>query len=96
MITDPRFEGYTSYIMTSYVDFVLSAGARVVPLIVNEGEESSLKKLNKLDAVLMPGGDGDYQDYGEFLYKKIVEFNDNGIFYPLYGICMGYENMVGY
>jgi hypothetical protein len=60
MKTDPRFDGYTSYIMHSYVDYMLSVGARVVPLIVNEGDESTLNKLNKLDAVVMPGGDGDY------------------------------------
>lgn len=36
MIDDPMFEGYSSYIMTSYVKFMESAGARVVPLIVDE------------------------------------------------------------
>ena len=36
MKTDPAFTGYTSYIMSSYVDFIMSAGARVVPLIYNE------------------------------------------------------------
>lgn len=39
MQTDPRFENYTSYIMDAYVDFLQSAGARVVPLMINEPEE---------------------------------------------------------
>ena len=61
MKPDPRFDGYGSYIMSSYVDAILAAGARAVPLIVNtDDEKTSLTKLSKLNGVLMPGGDGDY------------------------------------
>lgn len=38
-LNDTRFEGYNSYVMQAYVDFLQSAGARVVPLIVGEPEE---------------------------------------------------------
>jgi anthranilate/para-aminobenzoate synthase component II len=96
MLNDSRFANYNSYIMTSYVDYIQAQGARVVPLIVNETMEVSFEKLKKLNGVVMPGGDGDYQDYGGFLYEYIKQFNDEGTYYPLWGICMGYENMVGY
>ena len=59
MQPDPRFEGYTSYIMSSYVKFMESSGARVVPLIYGEPEDVTLEKLSKVDGVLFPGGDGD-------------------------------------
>lgn len=57
--------------MKSYVDFVEAAGARVVPLIVGESEEITLAKLKKLNGVLFPGGDGDYLEYGRFIYNTI-------------------------
>eukprot|EP00347_Sterkiella_histriomuscorum_P022553 403338055 len=91
-----EFQGYKSYIMKSYVDFVESAGARVVPLVVGEPEEVTLQKLQKLNGVVFPGGDGDYLEYGRYVFNAIKEFNDNGTFYPLWGTCMGYENIVSY
>ena len=33
---DPRFEGKSTYLMQAYVDFMESAGARVIPIIMND------------------------------------------------------------
>jgi len=33
MQNDTRFENYTTYIMSTYVNFLMAAGARIVPLI---------------------------------------------------------------
>jgi hypothetical protein len=33
---NPLFDGYNSYIMRAYVNFLESSGAQVVPLIINE------------------------------------------------------------
>ena len=41
-VNDPRFEGTDSYILAAYVKFMEAAGARVIPLIVNEPEEVML------------------------------------------------------
>jgi len=76
MKTDPRFAQYHSYIMSSYVDFVQSSGARVVPLIMNEMRDVTMDKLSKVNGVLMPGGDGDYLDYGQILYDQVKAYND--------------------
>ena len=57
--------------MQPYVDFVMSAGARVVPLIVNEPRNVTIDKLSRLNGVLMPGGDGDYLEYGRFIFDTI-------------------------
>ncbi|KAF8035267.1 hypothetical protein BT93_C1326 [Corymbia citriodora subsp. variegata] len=45
-----------SYIATSYVKFVESAGARVIPLIYNEPREVLFEKLNMVNGVLFTGG----------------------------------------
>jgi gamma-glutamyl hydrolase len=96
MQNDPRFAGYKSYIMSSNVEFLQSAGARVVPLIRDDPEEVTLDKLSKLDGVLYPGGDGNYTNFGRFVFEKVLEYNDKGVYYPILGICMGYENITVY
>jgi len=56
-------------------------------LILNEPKEVTLDKLSKLNGVLFPGGDGDYYDFGNFIYQAIKEYNDNGTYYPMWGTC---------
>ena len=82
--------------MTAYVQFMESAGARVVPLVVGESKEVTLEKLSKLNGVLFPGGDGDYLEFGRFIFETIKEYNDNGTFYPAWGTCLGYESFAIY
>ncbi|KDO36288.1 hypothetical protein CISIN_1g028817mg [Citrus sinensis] len=57
-----------SYIAASYVKFVESAGARVIPLIYNEPEEILFEKLKLVNGVLLTGG---WAKKG--LYFQIVE-----------------------
>jgi len=90
------FNGYNSYIMSSYVKFFEAAGARIVPLILGEPRQVTLDKLSKLNGVLFPGGDGDYLEFGRFIYNTIKEYNDNGTYYPLWGTCLGLENIAIY
>jgi gamma-glutamyl hydrolase len=96
MHNNSRFDNYTSYIMATFVVFMESAGARVIPFINGEPEDVALDKLNRVNGVLFPGGDGDYLEYGRFLFNKIKEINDNGTYLPAWGTCMGYENFAVY
>lgn len=89
-VDDPRFAGYETYMMAAYVKFLEAAGARVVPLILNDSIEVTLDKLSKLDGVLFPGGDGDYIDYGGKIMGTIMEYNNAGHFYPVWGTCLGF------
>jgi len=96
MKNDTRFKDYKTYIMKSYVTWVEALGARVIPLVNGEPESVTLDKLIKVNAVVFPGGDGDYLEYGRLIFNKVKEINDNGTYLPLWGTCMGYENMVSY
>ena len=49
-----------------------------------------------LNGVLFPGGGGDYFDKGKLVFDKIIEYNDAGLFYPMWGTCLGYEHFVAY
>ena len=96
MKSDPRFEGYTSYIMSDVVKYMEAQGARAVPLLVTESPETIKEKLSHIDGVLFPGGDGDNYDLGKLVLEEIIKYNDAGHFYPAWGTCLGYENMVAY
>ncbi|KAF7851317.1 hypothetical protein BT93_L4097 [Corymbia citriodora subsp. variegata] len=83
-----------SYIAASYVKFVESAGARVIPLIYNEPREVLFEKLNMVNGVLFTGGwakTGLYYETVEAIFKKVLAKNDAGDHFPLYAICLGFE-----
>ncbi|OAY54763.1 gamma-glutamyl hydrolase 2 isoform X5 [Manihot esculenta] len=83
-----------SYIAASYVKFVESAGARVIPLIYNEPREILFQKLNLVNGVLFTGGwakSGLYYDIAKAVFKKALAKNDAGYHFPLYAICLGFE-----
>ncbi|WCJ32297.1 Gamma-glutamyl hydrolase [Euphorbia peplus] len=83
-----------SYIAASYVKFVESAGARVIPLIYNEPAEVLFEKLNLVNGVLFTGGwakNGLYYDTVKAVFKQVLAKNDAGYHFPLYAICLGFE-----
>ena len=96
MLTDPRFENYTYYVMSSFVKFLEGAGARIVPLVPSMSQEETFARLQKLNGVFLPGGDGDYNDYARYIYGKLIELNDQGMYLPMWGTCMGYESIANF
>ena len=96
MQNDTRFANYTSYMMSSYVKFIEAQGARVVPIIYGEPKNVTLDKLAHIDGVLLPGGGGDDYELGKLVFEQIKKYNDEGHFYPAWGTCLGYENLVSY
>jgi len=77
---DPRYQGKTSYIMSSYIDFLKSAGARTVPLIFDGDHETELAKIDHLNGVFFCGGSGqgDYDVFGKKVFDKVKKMNDDG------------------
>ncbi|KAI3769361.1 hypothetical protein L6452_00462 [Arctium lappa] len=83
-----------SYIAASYVKFVESAGARVIPLIYNEPLEVLQSKLNLVNGVLFTGGSaktGLYFDVVQGIFNQVLKKNDAGDHFPLLAICLGFE-----
>ncbi|KAF9666690.1 hypothetical protein SADUNF_Sadunf16G0255000 [Salix dunnii] len=83
-----------SYIAASYVKFVESAGARVIPLIYNEPREILFEKLNLVNGVLFTGGwakTGLYFNTAKAIFKEVLARNDAGFHFPVYAICLGFE-----
>lgn len=90
-----------SYIAASYVKFVESAGARVIPIMIEESEDYYAEIVSKTNGLLFPGGgtslkDSGYARAGRTLWRLALEKNaQNGCSgpYPLFTICLGFELM---
>ena len=82
--------------MAAYVKYVQAQGARVVPIINGEDQNTTLDKIHHLDGVLLPGGGGDYFAKGSAVLDEVKKINDAGQFYPLWGTCQGYEFLTAY
>ncbi|XP_014472570.1 PREDICTED: chitobiosyldiphosphodolichol beta-mannosyltransferase-like [Dinoponera quadriceps] len=88
---------YHSYIAASYVKFVEGAGARPVPIWIGGNDSYYEDVLSKVNGVLWPGGstyfnqsDG-YADAGAAIYRIAKKINDRGEYFPILGICLGFE-----
>ncbi|XP_069702027.1 gamma-glutamyl hydrolase-like [Periplaneta americana] len=87
----------SSYIAASYVKFLEGAGARVVPVMINETKDYYRHIVDKVNGILLPGGatyfnatDG-YAEAGGELYHLAVEKNKQGDYFPIWGTCLGFE-----
>jgi len=73
-----------------------SSGARVVPLIYHGDMETELAKLPHLNGVLFAGGagGGGYLNFGKKIFDWAKEQNDQGNFFPLWGTCLGFQDLI--
>jgi gamma-glutamyl hydrolase len=87
-----------TYIPASYVKWVESAGARVVP-IPYDADKNTLKHLFEcINGLLLPGGDiylpgSLYYNNSKFLFDTILQANDRGDYFPIWGTCQGFEQL---
>ena len=98
---DYPFPG-TSFLSASYVKWVESAGARVVPLLIDLPLPSLLSTAKQFNGLLFPGGavaeynstTGTVTEYSEklcALYEMVKGENERGEWYPLWGTCLGMQ-----
>ncbi|KAK9830880.1 hypothetical protein WJX81_001350 [Elliptochloris bilobata] len=87
----------SSYIAASYVKFVESAGARVVPIKYDAPREEIEARVGKVNGLLLPGGSAPitpghlFYDTVSFLVNLTIAANDAGEYFPLHGTCLGLE-----
>lgn len=100
---DQQFVMYPdmSYLAESYVQWTEMGGARVVPVQVNRPYQELELLLGRLNGFLLPGGDDDLiKEDGSYtftmntacsLIKYIQKLNDEGLYYPIWATCQGFE-----
>ncbi|XP_030611820.1 gamma-glutamyl hydrolase [Archocentrus centrarchus] len=88
----------TAYIAASYVKFLESAGARVVPVMINRTLEEYKKLFNSINGILYPGGgvsivSSGYEKAAKIFYELAIEANNRGDYFPVWGTCLGFEQL---
>ena len=91
----------SAFIDAGYVKWVEMAGARVVPLIITQPWSELEYLVQRLDAVLFTGGDkaffnanGTMTDYASTacaIFNLVKSLNDQGVYYPMWGTCLGFQ-----
>ena len=89
----------SSYIPDSYVKWIESSGARVVPIPFNWTEKKIRNALDQVNGVLFPGGDVDRtknDDFKEYIdtFKYIFNYAKRRKHFPLWATCLGFEFLV--
>ncbi|KAJ8924865.1 hypothetical protein NQ315_001020 [Exocentrus adspersus] len=90
-------EKHDSYIAASYVKYLESAGARVIPVWIGQHEDYYRRVVNYTNGMLFPGGgtyfneSGGYGEAARIIYTLAVEANARERYYPLWGTCLGLQ-----
>ncbi|CAM4532743.1 unnamed protein product [Leuciscus chuanchicus] len=85
-----------AYIAASYVKFLESAGARVIPVMINKTEDEYKRLFKSINGVLFPGGgvslkSSKYSKTATIFYRLALEANSKGDYFPVWGTCLGFE-----
>ncbi|KXZ51986.1 hypothetical protein GPECTOR_10g1008 [Gonium pectorale] len=95
---DPAPDGQ-SYIAASYVKWLESAGARVVPIFYDMMPEQVERRFSVINGLLLPGGGATlkpghkFYDTARHLVDLAIKANDNGDYFPVHGTCLGMETL---
>ena len=90
----------TSYIAASYVKYLESAGAQVVPVLNDQTDDYYEHVFNQTNGCLFPGGgqnlsSSSYTKSAQFFMEKSRQAAQSGDgFYPIWATCLGFEQMV--
>ena len=91
-----------NYLAASYVKYVEAAGARVVPVQWDLPLANLTRIMRSLNGFLITGGSAaivhpDNRTLTPFgiaiqnIVNNVIQFNNEGTHYPLWGTCMGYQ-----
>ncbi|XP_049709983.1 gamma-glutamyl hydrolase [Elephas maximus indicus] len=86
------------YIAASYVKYLESAGARVVPVRLNLTDQEYEKLFKSINGILFPGGSVDlrtsgYAKVARIFYNFALKSFDDGDYFPVWGTCLGFEEL---
>ncbi|KAI5622128.1 gamma-glutamyl hydrolase precursor [Silurus asotus] len=96
-VSDPNLEPYGgTYIPSSYVNYVESGGARVIPIRLNQTREEHEKIFQSINGILFIGGavdleTSDFARTAGLYFRLAIKANDEGDHFPIWGTCLGFQ-----
>jgi gamma-glutamyl hydrolase len=102
VLTQPHFHKHHKEDQTisgPLVSWVESAGGRVVPINYNAPWEQIETIFKSINGLVLPGGSGElwyghpFFDTAAKLLQLARDTNDDGVIFPVFGICLGFETL---
>ncbi|KAF5897829.1 gamma-glutamyl hydrolase-like, partial [Clarias magur] len=96
-VTDPNLRLYgKTYIPSSYVKYIESGGARVIPIRLNLTREQHEKIFRSINGLMFIGGvvdleTSDFAHTAGIYFRLALKANDEGDYFPIWGTCLGFE-----
>ncbi|MCJ8735393.1 hypothetical protein PDJAM_G00246490 [Pangasius djambal] len=96
-VTDPNLRPYgRTYIPSSYVKYIESGGARVVPIRLNQTKEEHEKIFQSINGLIFIGGavdleTSDFAHTAGIYFRLALKANDEGDYFPIWGTCLGFQ-----
>lgn len=87
---------YRSYIAASYVKYIESAGARVVPIKIGQIDHYYEEIVNSVNGILFPGGGANFINYTNGYGVAAKKLYDLAIKrdVPIWGTCLGFDTII--
>jgi len=79
------------YIAASYVKWIESAGAQVVPIPYHISNAHARGNFSVLNGLVFPGGNCPCPAEASYFYQYAVQKNLQGDYFPIWGTCLGFE-----
>lgn len=92
-------ERYREYVPASFVRWLESGGARVIPIHYDTEEQELRYLFESINGILFTGGEitdisnTPYGHTAKLLFRWAKEANDAGDHFPIYGTCQGFQLM---
>jgi gamma-glutamyl hydrolase len=94
-----ELNSYRYLIPASYVKWIGQAGGRVLPILLDQPDAYYHSIFERTHGILFPGGNQGiephdiYTEEGELLWNMAKAANDAGDYYPIWGTCLGFEEL---
>ncbi|XP_057306280.1 gamma-glutamyl hydrolase-like [Hydractinia symbiolongicarpus] len=95
---NPALKG-KNYLSAGYVKFIEMSGGRVVPILPEMTDEEVKHIFNSVNGLLFPGGEISLNGSGyHIMVNKLLELavkaNEDGVVFPVLGICRGMQALI--
>ncbi|XP_043938996.1 gamma-glutamyl hydrolase-like [Protopterus annectens] len=85
-----------TYIASSYVKFLESAGCRVMPVRLNLSLSEYEEIFMSINGILFPGGavnlqTSEFAKTAKIFYDLAIKSYDSGDYFPIWGTCLGFQ-----
>lgn len=94
ILSQPHEDGNSFYIAASYVKWLESGGAQSIPIPYDANETMIREIFSQINGVFFPGGSAKLPQSAMILWELILENNQEGQYFPVWGTCLGFEFML--